>query len=93
MKGKTGTEIQDELVFVYGSSATSYTQVIFWVGEFNRDKTPLEDEVRSGRLSDATNENMRNKVQDLVYSNKGFQMEEIALAFGISRGSILPNLT
>ena len=34
LKGKTGNEIQGELADVYGSSAPSYAQVIFWVGGF-----------------------------------------------------------
>ena len=34
LKGKTGKEIQGELADVYGSSAPSYAQVEFWVGEF-----------------------------------------------------------
>ena len=34
LKGKTGKEINGELADVYGSSAPSYAQVKFWVGEF-----------------------------------------------------------
>ena len=34
LKGKTGKEIHGELANVYGSSAPSYAQVEFWVGEF-----------------------------------------------------------
>ena len=45
LKGKTDKEIAD----VYGSSAPSYAQVKFWVGEFKRGRTSLEDEARSGR--------------------------------------------
>ena len=36
--GKTGKEIHGELADVYGSSATSYAQVKFWVGEFKRGR-------------------------------------------------------
>ena len=53
-KGKTGKEIHGELADVYGSSAPSYAQVKFWVGEFKRSRTSLEDEARSGRPLDAT---------------------------------------
>ena len=68
LKGKTGQEIivHCELTNVYGSSAPSYAQVKFWVGEFKRSKTSLQDETRSGRPSDATDEEMCNKVRDLV---------------------------
>ena len=54
LKGKTGKEINGELADVYGSSAPSYAQVKFWVGEFKRGRTSLEDEARSGRPLDAT---------------------------------------
>ena len=46
LKGKTGKEIHGELADVYRSSAPSYAQVKFWVGEFKRGRTPLEDEAR-----------------------------------------------
>ena len=88
LKGKTGKEIHGELADVYGSSAPSYAQVKFWVGEFKRGRTSLEDEARSGRPLDATNEEMWKKVWDLVYSDRRIQVEEIAQALGISHGSI-----
>ena len=89
LKGKTGKEIHGELADVYGSSAPSYAQVKFWVGEFKRGKTSLEDEARSGRPLDATDEEMCKKVRDLVYSDRQIQVEEIAQALGISHGSVL----
>ena len=67
LKGKTGKEILGKLANVYGSSAPSYTQVKFWVGEFKRGRTSLEDEARSGRPLDATEEEMCKKFWDLVY--------------------------
>ena len=66
LKGKTGQEIHCELTNVYGSSAPSYAQVKFLVWEFKRSRTSLEDETRSGRPSNATDEEMRNKVRDLI---------------------------
>ena len=50
--------------------APSYAQVAFWVGEFKRDRTSLKDEARSGRPLDATDEEMCQKVRDLVYSDR-----------------------
>ena len=88
LKGKTGKEIHSELADVYGSSAPFYAQVKFWVGEFKRGRTSLEDEARSGRPIDATDEEMCKKVRDLVYSDRRIQVEEIAQALGISHGSI-----
>ena len=88
LKGKTDKEIHGELADVYGSSAPSYAQVKFWVGEFKRGRTSLEDEARSGRPLDATDEEMCKKVRDLVYSDRRIQVQEIAQALSISRGSV-----
>ena len=88
LKGKTGKEIYGESDDVYGSSTSSYAQVKFWVGEFKRGRTSLEDEARSGRPLYATGEEMCKKVWDLVYSDRRIQVEEIAQALGISHGSV-----
>ena len=88
LKGKTGKEIHSELADVYGSSTPSYAQVKFWVGEFKRGRTSLEDEARSGRPLDAIDEETCKKVRDLVYSHRRIQMEEIAQALGISHGGV-----
>ena len=56
LKGKTGKKIHGELADVYGSSAPSYALGKFWAGEFKRGRTSLEDEARSARLLDATDE-------------------------------------
>ena len=87
LKGKTGKEIHGELADVYESSAPSYAQVKFWVGEFKRGRTSL-DEARFGRPLDATDGEMCKKVRDLVYSDRRTQVEEIAQALGISHGSV-----
>ena len=92
LKGKTGQEIHCELTNVYGSSAPSYAQVKFWVEEFKPGRTSLEDETRSGRPSDATDEEMCNKVRDLVYSDRRIKVEEIANALHISHGSVSTTL-
>ena len=53
-----------------GSSAPSYAPVKFWVEEFKRGRTSLEDEGRSERPLDATNKEMCKKVRDLGYSDR-----------------------
>ena len=88
LKGKTGQKIHCELNSVYGSSAPSYAQVKFWVGEFKYGRTSLEDKTRSGRPSDATDEEMCNKVRDLVYSDRRVKVEETENALHISHGSV-----
>ena len=62
------------------------------LGEFKRGRTSLEDESRSGRPSDATDEEMYNKVRDLVYPDRRVKVEEIANALHISHGSVSTTL-
>ena len=88
LEGKTGNEIHGELADVYGFSAPSYAQVKFWVGEFKRGRTSLEDEARSGHPLDVSDEDMCKKVRDLVYFDKRIQVKEIAQTLGISHGSV-----
>ena len=92
LKGKTGREIHCELTNVYGSSAPSYAQVEFWVWEFKRSRTSLEDETRFARPSDATDEEMCNKVRDLVYSDRRIEVEEITNAVYILHVSVSTTL-
>ena len=88
LKGQIGKEIHGELVDVYGSSAPSYAQIKFWVGEFKHGRTSLKYEARSGCPLDATDEEMCKIVRDLVYCDRRIQVEEIAQALGISHGSV-----
>ena len=69
-----------------------YAQVKFWVGEFKHSRMFLEDKTRSGHPSDATDEEMCNKVRDLVYSDRRIKVEEIANALHISHGSVSTTL-
>ena len=81
-KSKTGKKIHGELADVYGSSAPSYAQVKFWVGEFKRGRTFLKVGAGSGRPLDATDEEKCKKDRDPVYSDRRIQVEEIAQALG-----------
>ena len=92
LKGKTCQEIHCELTNFYRSSAPSYAQDKIWVGEFKRSITSLEDKTMSGRPSDTTDEEMCNKVRDLVYSDRRIKVEEIANALHISHGSVSTTL-
>ena len=79
----------DQCLWVF---CTVLCTVKFWVGEFKRSRTSLEDETRSGRPSDATDEEMCNKVQDLVYSDRRIKVKEIANALLFSHGSVSTTL-
>ena len=63
-------------------------QVKFWVAEFKRGRTSLEDEARSRRPLDTTDEDMCKIVRDLIYCKRRIPVEEIAQALGFSHGSV-----
>ena len=44
LKDKTGKEMHPKLADVTGSSAPSYAQIKFWVGEFKPSRMSLEDD-------------------------------------------------
>ena len=46
LKDKTGKEMHGELANVYGSSAPSYAQVKFWVGELSKGVLLQQDNAR-----------------------------------------------
>ena len=73
-----------ELADVYGSFGPSYALVKFWVGDFKRARTSLEDESRAGFLLDATNEEMCKTLFGIWYTLMG---KFVCQALGISQGS------
>ena len=86
LKGKTDQEIHFELINVYGSSHHRMHKLNSGLG--NSNAVDAKDETRSGRPSDATDEEMCNKVRDLVFSDRQIKVEEIANALHISHGSV-----
>ena len=56
LKDKIGKDLYGELADIYGPSAPSYAQVKFWVGQYKCGRTSLEDEARSERPLDTTDE-------------------------------------
>ena len=69
LKGKSGIEMHNELVDVYGSSSPSYAQEKFWARELKCGRKSLEDEARPGHPLDATDEEMCTEVYNMVYSD------------------------
>lgn len=84
MDGKTATEIRDILQKVHGTSTPSFSTISFWVSEFKRGRTSTKDEPRSGRPKTATNEEMVDKVHDLVLADRRVKLREIVETTGIS---------
>lgn len=84
LAGKKATEIQQILQEVHGTSTPSLPTISFWVNEFKRGRTDTDDEPRSGRPKTATNQEMIDKVHDIVLADRRVKVLEIAEAVGIS---------
>ncbi|KYM94106.1 hypothetical protein ALC62_15279, partial [Cyphomyrmex costatus] len=81
--------IQAELQEVHGTSTPSLSTISFWVDEFKCDRTNNDDEQYSGRPKTATNEEIVNKVLDIIMSDRCLKLREIVEMISISEDEIL----
>jgi len=73
---------------VYGESAPSYSTVTRWSNEFLCGRETLEDDLRSGRPSDAVNPSVIAAVEKLIRDDRRIKVLEIARTMQISCGSV-----
>ncbi|XP_053379944.1 uncharacterized protein LOC128548609 [Mercenaria mercenaria] len=73
---------------VYGDSSPQYSTVAKWSAEFKRRRSSLEDDPRSGRLTDAISKEMVDRVEGLVMNDCPIKVDELARECGISRGRV-----
>ncbi|XP_065647154.1 protein GVQW3-like [Hydra vulgaris] len=85
LKGNTPTQIKDEMVFVYGDSAPSFTTVKFWAAEFKCGRQSLGDDEHSGRPKPTTTDENIAKVHQMVLGNLRIKVREIAEVMNISK--------
>jgi hypothetical protein len=88
LENQAPKDIHLRLQNVFGQEALSYTQVKFWAAETNRGRKSVQDEIRSGRPSDATSTENIEAVEKLVMENRRTKVWEIAAETGLSRGTI-----
>jgi histone-lysine N-methyltransferase SETMAR len=89
LKKKTNDEIKAELDDVYGDSAPSIATVKRWTAEFKRGRTDIFDEARPGRPKEVRNEEMINKIHDIVLEDRRVKIFEIVEKVKISYGSVV----
>ncbi|XP_026314672.1 histone-lysine N-methyltransferase SETMAR-like [Hyposmocoma kahamanoa] len=84
LKGLTPKAIHEDMSATLGESAPSYATIKNWVAEFKRGRETIQDEPRSGRPSTASTDENKEKICDLILSDRRLTVEEIAKTIGIS---------
>lgn len=70
---------------IYGSKAISRKQISFWCSKFNAAETSLDDTPRSGRPISERTEEIRSRIQQMIYADRRLKIREIADAVGLSK--------
>jgi histone-lysine N-methyltransferase SETMAR len=81
-------EIHERMLKVYGNDCPSYSTIKNWAAEFHRGRNSLEDEERSGRPCEAVTEENVRAVEELVMEDRRSSVHSLAMALGISVGSV-----
>ena len=87
-EGAKAKEIHWRMADVYGDSSPKYSTVAKWSAEFKRERDSLEDDPRPGRPADVISQEMIDRVERLVLSNRRIKVAELASECGISNGSV-----
>jgi transposase len=76
--GKSGNEIREMLVQVYGDNAMKKTAVYKWVTHFSKGKDSVTDEEGSGRPTTSRTEENTAKVRQIVHEHHQLTVRSIA---------------
>ena len=88
MRKLTAEQSHDNLLEAFGDQAPSKRTVERWYLEFKRDRTPLQDEPRSGRPSTAVTPYNVATVESLIREDSRITFEQIAEILYIGKGAI-----
>ena len=76
--GKSGNEIREMLVQVYGDNAMKETAVCKWVKRFSEGRESVTDEERPGRPATSRTEENTAKIRQIVRENCRLAVRGIA---------------
>src|SRR5215510_14123618 len=76
--GKSGNEIREMLVQVYGDNAMKKTAVYKWVKRFSEGRESVTEEERSGRPATSRTEENIAKICQIVRENRRLTVKSIA---------------
>ena len=86
-EGIAAREISDRLRNAYGESALSYPAVRRWVAELKGGRSDIIDKSRSGRPSSAVTETNKQRVDQLIRSDRRVTTNDIIEVIRVSHGS------
>jgi len=87
-EGIAAREISDRLKKVYGESALKFPSVKRWVAAFKDGRTDIIDKPRSGRPSSAVTEANKQRVDELIRSDRRVTTKNIIYLIGVSHGTV-----
>jgi len=82
------TEIFTEMLPVYGQKCFTRSIIHRWCDKFSKGRKNLVDEKRPGRQVVATNNDIANRIDEFIRSDRRVSISDIVLFTGISRGSV-----
>ena len=91
--GKSGNEIREMLVQVYGDNAMKKTTVYKWVKRFSEGRESVTDEERSGRPATSRTEENVAKIHQIVRENRQLTVRSIAEQVNIDTETVRKILT
>ena len=87
-EGITARQISDRLKNVYGESALSHSSVKRWLADFKGGRSEIIDKPRSGRPSSAVTEANKQKVDELICSNRRITTRDIIEVIDVGHGAV-----
>lgn len=84
-KHKTPTQIFNKLCAIYGPKCISRKQVSVWCSKFDAGETNLVDTPRSGRPISERTEEMKSRIEQMIYADRRLKIREIAEEVGLSK--------
>ena len=92
-RGKSGNEIREMLVQVYGDNAMKKTAVYKWVKRLSEGRESVTDEERSGRPETSRTEENIAKIRHILRENHRLTVRSIAEQVNIDRETVKKILT
>ena len=89
IKDLTPKEIKAELDNVHNTSAPAFATIYNWMNEFKCGRTSTCNASHSGRPIETAMPEIIDKVHDIVLTDRGVKVRELAEATDISHGTVI----